>query len=69
MQVWEGSHLGSVSAGKCEENISVKRMIMPEIANFFFLFCIISRLAWRQAFKFWWMTQYNTKILSMQSYR
>ena len=28
----EGFHLGSGSAGKCEENISVKR---PEIANYF----------------------------------
>ena len=33
LQVQEGSHLGSGSAGKCEENTSVKRMIMP----FFFV--------------------------------
>ena len=35
MQVPEGSHLGSGSAVKCEEKISVKRMIMAEIDDFF----------------------------------
>ena len=35
MQVREGSHLGSGSAVKCEEKISVKRMIKAEIANVF----------------------------------
>ena len=32
MQIREGFQLGSGSAGKCEENTSVKRMVMPEIA-------------------------------------
>ena len=48
MQVQEGSQLGSGSAGKCEENTGVKR-IMPQIAKFLYYFEVVISHVWLDA--------------------